>query len=683
MEQLDYFYRAFKDYKANLEGNREDHLFKKASQPLKKDPNYISKIKVECKIDEDWINEIESKVVYLEKCIKEDRQFIRNEGEVLPIEKIRRVSKESISDLAKHSDYITKLPDAEQENVLPEKLLMISREIDYKIYENRVLYACLSFLRDFIATKLDKIEETVNKYEGKVFVRKNVVLVNRTVDFTLELNEKRLNDPIAMANSKIAKLVERIKLMLNDIMVLLKTPLMLEVAKAPMVTRPITKTNVLKMNINFKEMLAVYDYACAYDKPGYEIIESEEMICPLNQEQNDAFVDIIELSSFLGYEYNNHLEEKLRVNYLEEEKRRKKEQEDEMLKRLDEMMKNALEKNSNIKEYLYLLENGYKVLTERVEELKAEITNIVEKHEQEIAELNQKHQEEIDDLKRDAEERMSELRFAHEEELNQMRAQFEAEKAQMINDYDARIANLENKVSTKQAYIFELKGIVSNCQNEVAAIKEAATVEIEQIHKSYEDAITLKEAELTAIRTQDRNPPLPSEFKSKDRFLQLEKEKEAFDKLYKASWVEAKREIRNSYFKRKASEDVEEIVKENEYVDSKEAEALVKTKEEQESVNKVIEGMEEITNPEYKMLKEEDVVLTPENTKEDEVPEEPEATNVEEEASSSETSEAQSEAINSEEVPTSEENNEVQSEAEEALEEPTKNENNEEGGLDE
>ena len=44
----------------------------------------------------------------------------------------------------------------------------------------------------------------------------------------------------------------KIEDVLNAILKLLSTPLMVEVSKVPMIKPPITKTNVLKMNNNFK-----------------------------------------------------------------------------------------------------------------------------------------------------------------------------------------------------------------------------------------------------------------------------------------------------------------------------------------------------------------------------------------------------------------------------------------------
>ena len=62
---------------------------------------------VTCIVDESWIERIEQGMNFVGKAIDEERRFIRVNGEVQPIEKVRKVSKESVQHLARHSDLIT------------------------------------------------------------------------------------------------------------------------------------------------------------------------------------------------------------------------------------------------------------------------------------------------------------------------------------------------------------------------------------------------------------------------------------------------------------------------------------------------------------------------------------------------------------------------------------------------
>ena len=51
---------------------------------------------------------------------------------------------------------------------------------------------------------------------------------------------------------------------LHFVSVLLATPLMQELAKVPLLSPPITKTNVLRMNTHFKAAVDLYEYLSAY-----------------------------------------------------------------------------------------------------------------------------------------------------------------------------------------------------------------------------------------------------------------------------------------------------------------------------------------------------------------------------------------------------------------------------------
>lgn len=537
MDQNDIFYRAFRAYRNEFEGNRDDHLFHKAVNARKNPNDFLEMTFYDVRIEEDWILAIEKGIDYIGKAIREDRQFIRNEGEVLPIERIRRVSKDSISDLAKHSDYITKLPENPDDNLIPEKLLMIKRENDYLIYENRVVYTTLSYLKDFISERLEKIKEVTNKYDGKCQIRKKVDLGYRKIDFMMNFEETRNNDPIALAKNGHQNLLKRLDRILNDVLILLKTPLMQELSKAPLVTRPVQKTNVLKMNTNFRESLYVFDYVCAYNKPGYSIEKKTERIAPLSADQEDLFTDIIQLSSFLTYMCNHALGPELEERFLEEEKRRKKLAEDELLARIAALMEKARKSGKEIGEYLALLEDGYRILEERLEEAKKEMVLLEQKHQKEMEELKATHQEEIKQIEAEHQEEISriyeeneaaiaELRQAHEGELSSLRESLTSAYEARLNDAKTREEGLEKELE-------EAKKVRDDA---VKAKTEA------------EEALSLCRVELLALRLKTGGKDIdPNDYTSKERFDQLEMEKELLDRFFDKAWGCTKKAIRKKH----------------------------------------------------------------------------------------------------------------------------------------
>ena len=117
-----------------------------------------------CKINEDWVKAIEEGLEFVEKAVAEERQFIRTNGEVVPIEKVKKVSKDSVEHLAKHSEMITHVPENEGDLLVPDKLYMVEKLSDYAVYENRFLYMMLVYIRDFIEFRLGKIETLRRTY---------------------------------------------------------------------------------------------------------------------------------------------------------------------------------------------------------------------------------------------------------------------------------------------------------------------------------------------------------------------------------------------------------------------------------------------------------------------------------------------------------------------------------------
>ena len=90
-----------------------------------------------------------------------------------------------------------------------------------------------------------------------------------TLEYEIDLKEVREDDPYLREHNGQREKLERLERILRSIYYFLQTPLMVEVAKADKLKPPVTKTNVLRMDKNFKEVVALYDYITAYDRDGF------------------------------------------------------------------------------------------------------------------------------------------------------------------------------------------------------------------------------------------------------------------------------------------------------------------------------------------------------------------------------------------------------------------------------
>lgn len=618
MENLNLFYEAFEEYKKrtalDVESNRLSKFY--AAQ---KGPNYeeVTVTYSTCTIEEDWVEAIEKGIVFIEKAIAEERQFIRNDAEVLPIEKVRKVSRTSIEDLAKHSNYITHEADKDSDSdIVPDKLLIIRKESDYTVYENRVVYAALIYIQEFVSSRLNKIKDLTNRFEVESYAKKHLDIGSRTLDYSFNLKEIRKNDPIISSRNKCKDIIQRLDDIMSQVIALLKRPLMVDVSKVDMVKRPITKTNVLKMNRNFRESLACFDYVASYQGLGYTIQTFTKTFTPFGVELAGAYSEVALLTSFITYEYGNDLSEELRKKYFEILEKRKKEEEDALLEKLKNLKIKANADGKTLAEYVQMFETGYRILEDRLENLEEELKNIEKIHKEEIRQLEIKHEEDIKEVNRQNDLKIKEIEGAHYEEIARINDEHDEAIKQLKSDYEYKI---DEQV---QKYEEEINTIKEDAEQDYIALRDAKDNEIKNLTESYEaeknEYVTKATEQINSLTTQrdeleasnkhyakdnedyknkifgmlikNRQAPNADTFSYEESFDELEKTKEAFDAYYEEAWARAKENIH------KKVKEASNEVKNGESKETSIVEDLVKTKEKPMSIQEQVKELSRIND---------------------------------------------------------------------------------------
>ena len=137
MNQLDLLYRAFLEYRRKTQDDTACRKERALISLASKENDKLESVKLICTIEEDWVKQIEDGLVFIANAIKEERQFITTNGEVVPIEKAKKISKASIEHLERHSGLITKIPEDPEDDLIPDKIYMVEiNVIMYIIYKN-------------------------------------------------------------------------------------------------------------------------------------------------------------------------------------------------------------------------------------------------------------------------------------------------------------------------------------------------------------------------------------------------------------------------------------------------------------------------------------------------------------------------------------------------------------------
>lgn len=547
MNELDVYYRALLSYRALTRDNREIALFKRAiSQTDTEDDNIVITRNI-CTVEEDWIDEIEKGLIFIEKAIKEERQFIYSNGEVVEIEKVKNVSKDSVQHLARHSNLITK--EQKGEDFIPDKLYSVERLNDYAVYENRFLYMLLCYLKDFITIRYNKILDLSNKYDGKMILNKSVTLAKQKVTYKLELHDERKDDEYLREHNSARDVIDRIDLMLKTVMAFLATPLMEIAGKAPLLKPPITKTNVLKMDNNFKGAVALYDYIIAYDKPGFVCEQQVTELAPFSEAVSDDVAESVAFTNFLVYSYGLGLTTTLKSNYDIEEAKRKELEIQKRKEQLEALKRRLASMQEDPNEYIIALEKQVKSMetdNRQIIPLKEEIGRLKETGEELASELKKSH-DETDSIRKE----LSEVEDKHRDELNAVKAECDDRIHENIVKHEGEMRALEKTCSDRIEKInLQTREAIDKLNGQINEINQSLTEsrnEFEELMTTYNSLLEEKricEARIKALCSINGEAASENQYTEKEEFDELEREFEAFNRFYKSKWNGAKKNIR-------------------------------------------------------------------------------------------------------------------------------------------
>ena len=542
MKQTDLYYRAFREYREFTARERENQNQRRSIAASGAEFDRLETVKNICVIDEEWVKEIEKGLVFVEKAIREERQFIRNDGEVVPIEKAKSTSRASVIHLARHSDYITHLPDDPEDDLIPDKIFLLEKNSDFAVYENRFLYMLLVYTRDFIKVRLDKIREARNTCHIDMHIQKDVKFGSRHIVYETTLTEDRRDKAVSSWDKKDLEIYDRIEMAEHWVQALLGTPLMDQVSKVAMIKPPITKTNVLKMNHNFKMAVALYEYLSSYLGDGYDMQEVRRSFTPLSADAADEISETVLLTSFLAYKNANNLEGELREGFEANKKQEEAEREAELEAKIKRLKKRIAESGESPEEYMIALEARCRAL----EDGERRLAKICEERDAIRAELDGKD-EEYSSMLRGVDLLVAETDAAKAANT-ELRASFASEKEAIFGELEAQKeiyrAALERE---SEEYRKECDERVAEAERRCAQRIAEVEAKVDEARRQYaelEERKTMISAELHGLRKKCGYKTDAEDYTSKERLDELEKEYIAFIRFFNGEWKKTKKSIR-------------------------------------------------------------------------------------------------------------------------------------------
>lgn len=507
---LDTQHRAYAAHSAQTAENSScDQLVRGISHADRSTEN-TSTTFFDCKISMDWVEQIENALPYIENALSENRQFILKQGDIVPIEKAKRVSKASVEHLARHSELITKVPEQGDE-VIPDKLYITENVGTYAVYENRFLYMLLCYLRDFVNYRYKRIKELVASFATNIEYSKQYKDDTRQVSFQLTFSESSIGLPGVAAGNTEAVL-DRIYTILQTVEQLLKTDLMKEVSDAPMLHPPIARTNVLLHDPNFRVAFELYSFVSAYAHDGFEQIERYTASGRMPEQMRHDFAVLVGIASYLSYR-NGGLLEELEKRYLEDQVAAAKREEAVKKARIIDLKHRIGDLSDEAAQYILELEKW-------AGELESKTAMLYE----------------VEQLRKDAEKQ---LQTVHSK-ISPLQTQI----IQLQTREEELLAQAErNTAALKQA---EEHMLHENAQRE--ALQQKHAMEMQQQKESFVREFTALTEKYDLLRGMElasqAKDGISESYVSKEAFSELEAQYKAFRSFYEKQWALAKKQIR-------------------------------------------------------------------------------------------------------------------------------------------
>ena len=212
----------------------------------------------------DWIDTIESILPNLDTIVRNPRKFIVQEEDIVDVSLARSISTESVKYLAQHTNMISKV-DEKTGDVTPSKILNITKEESFEIYENRFIYTLLLKLKDFVTMRYDKIKKasaTQDVLELDIESRFN--LPSKKITYRTEYFAQLSFDEIMRLDPDTLTKIERVAKIDRIITDFLSSSFAKSMRNSAPVRPPIMRTNVILKEPNFKKALTLWQFVETY-----------------------------------------------------------------------------------------------------------------------------------------------------------------------------------------------------------------------------------------------------------------------------------------------------------------------------------------------------------------------------------------------------------------------------------
>ena len=516
-KQIDSVYQSYYDNFVSM--IESDEFYNYVVENIGAGTNKISfyQKKKDKKIDVRWIEQIEDCIVELDTIIRNPRRFIVQEEEIVPIEKARRITNESVRHLAQHTNLIAKV---EGDRVTPNEILNVYREESFDIYENRFIYTLLGKVEDFVESRRQVLYNITDDEEiAELGMEGTFNNGAEDVTYKFEISATNKNSMMDMDTSRMS-VFARIDRLSHIIREFRGSAFARSMRGSAPVRPPIMRTNVILKDPNFKKALVLWQFIETYHEVGYTIDLINEYR-ELDQQQVFAFYNTLALN-YICLKKSANASDEVDV----EHKKKRRQIKPKFVKNMiEEIVDDYDIYNTEIRRvYLDDIVKAAKKREKQDAQIAEAIKNALAAEKQAKLDAIRAEKERI--AKEKAEEK---ARIARQKAREEAARKREAERIAKEKKREAdRIAREKAKIEKEKA--LEKERIAKQKAREKAAKEKASALEKEKLAKEKAKAKEKADREKAALLEKERLAKQKAKEKekaAKEKALELEKEKAA------------------------------------------------------------------------------------------------------------------------------------------------------------
>lgn len=223
-------------------------------------------------VDETWLNIVEEGIESIFKIVDKPRRFIATKEEVVPVALAKKISADSVRHLSQNTQFIATNAAGEMQ---PTKILNVTTEESYDLYENRFVYHLIQRLFAFVDKRTDVIfwatgDETCNVMSMESKVDDAYEQISYKVEMTVKNKQSLVENDTD--NMGVFKRIDRVRRMSRVLRQSSFCEIMNGCAK---VHSPIQRTNLMMKDPDYRACYKLWQFIESYDEVGFSIEEQD------------------------------------------------------------------------------------------------------------------------------------------------------------------------------------------------------------------------------------------------------------------------------------------------------------------------------------------------------------------------------------------------------------------------